>query len=670
MTLLGSSPLFVAIGGCSLIPPIPARPGVDTESARGWISFAEGRYRFILPRAEMGQGIEIALQQVICAELGIGLRELETVYHQSSGSPPSRATVGSESVQDFAIPIAQAAASLRDAVESGGNIGQVTVVEREIDSLRFWRDTSFIGGSPNDETHAKLTKGALPFTADVAVAGMVFGRVLRAPASLELKSIPSRYNLEAAQSVSGFIDVLDDDALTLGKSVGLGILAASNDALNDIERVLSVEWSVEEKILNLEDHEVDVDRHFPEFPDGDGALDLRFDIKAAPHNPIEPRSALADMQGDRLHIWTGSQDIFYVRDTISRNLGWEAERILVHSMRIGGAFGGKTICNVEWEAARLATHSGKPVQVQWTRAQELANAFHRPPVSYRIQAAMVDGEISSWTQRIASSHILLTNAVLPDWLQGIAGTFIDDAGVTRGSVPPYKTRDFETDVQMCRLGFHTGPWRGLGAGPNATAIESALDELCIANGTDPLSFRVKNATDERLSRVCDSVGTLSNGKTRKAYSVMGKRYGYGMAAGIYKGKSYAAAVAEVSVDSSGNVKVEHIWCTHDCGKVINPDRVKAQIEGNIAWGVGLVLRDTLSTRNGAVQSRSFFDCPIPRMSEMPSIEIELVEPDENPTGAGETMIVAAPGAIANAIRNATGMRPTQFPVQPSDYTIN
>ena len=397
-------------------------------------------------------------------------------------------------------------------------------------------------------------------------------------------------------------------------------------------------------------------------------MDLRFDVPIAAHGPIEPRAAVAQWDDNTLKVWAGTQDAFYIRDFLANAFSLRQEAVTVQSRRIGGAFGGKTICTVEAEAAALARAAGTPVKVQWTRAQEFALGFHRPPSSQRIKARIVEGRISDWDHAQVSSHIMFTAAVVPSWMQRGTDLFAGDGGVARGMSPPYALGRARATYDAIRLPVHTGPWRGLGAGPNALAIESAIDEAAIAADADPLMFRLAHIEDPLLAAVLVRVGEIASWD-REPTPVEGLRIGRGIACGTYKATSHVAVVADVAVDSQGRVQVTQLWCVHDCGLVINPDQVRAQCEGNLVWSIGLVLTDNLPTEGGHVTARTFLDAPIPRLSEVPSIIVDLIQSDRAPQGAGETAIVAGPGAIANAIRAATGFRPSRFPIGVSDLVL-
>ena len=664
-------------GVWSQVPVIPKRPDPDAETALGWIAHLDGQFTLTLPRAEMGQNIATALKQVACTELGADWDVVDVVLH-ATDMPRVKATVGSESVMLFAEPLAQACAALRDALAAGQVAGQVRVKPRPFADLRSLRAGGLVGASPEITQGHGIVTGAPLYAADVRLSGMYYGRVLRAPASVEVLSRPLRWNLEAARAVPGFVAVVEDCGPPIGKGHGLGIVAARPGVLEAIAQALAVEWSSAAPHPRADIvRAIDVDARLskgalphvvldgaPE--DGAWDVDLRVDVPMAAHGQIEPRAAVASWQDGALRVWAGTQDAFYIRDFLADAFVLSTEAVMVQSCRIGGAFGGKTICTVEAEAAALTLATARPVKVQWTRAQEYALGFHRPPSSHRIRARVALGRITDWNHTHMSSHIIFTAAVVPSWMQRGTDMFAGDGGVARGMAAPYVLGRARAAYDMVRLPVHTGPWRGLGAGPNALAIECAMDEAALAAGVDPLAFRLAHIVDPLLAGALERVGEIAVWG-RAPDPVEGLRLGRGIACGTYKGTSHAAAVADVAVDAKGHVRVTRLWCVHDCGLVINPDQVRAQCEGNLVWSFGMVLTDDLPTDAGHVTVQTFADTPIPRMTDVPPITVDLIQSDRPPQGAGETAMVAGPGAIANAIHAATGQRPVRFPIRAEDF---
>jgi isoquinoline 1-oxidoreductase subunit beta len=675
----GGAALAVAfLPGCSL-PVIPKRPKPGLENASGWVRFEQGRYTLFIPRVEMGQNILTALKQIACQELGVDWALVEARLPSTRDIARVRATVGSESVKDFAVPLAQACATLRDAVASGLTHRQMKAIERPVTALRaFQAGGSHVGRAVALEQGAAIVRGQPLYAADVRRPGMVYGRVLRAGASPELTSAPVALNEAGARASAGFVALVRDPLLTVDGSAGIGIVARTPGALDRIEQALAVQWRVSSGFDQPSiDDAVDIDRRLAASShrahrvhadrlseEGPWDVDLRIDIPLAAHAPIEPRAAVAEIDGQGgLQLWVGTQDLFYQRDVMAKRLNLAEDRIVVHGQRVGGAFGGKTICTVELEAAVLARAAAAPVKVQWTRAQEFQQGFHRPPSSHRIRARVRDGRLEDWWHSFSSSHILFTSAVVPPWLQRLTNLIGDD-GVARGSALPYAAAAHRTEFDLVRLPAYTGPWRGLGAGPNVFAIESAIDECARSAGADPVRFRLDHLTDPRLIGVLKAAAQAADwGATRPARTV--KRCGSGVACGIYKAMSYAAVVAEVEVDAAtGIVKVTRLWCAHDCGLVINPDQVRAQCEGNLVWGLGMVLMERLPVGDSQVGAATFADSPIPRLGDVPPMDVVLVDGGHPPSGAGETAIVAAGAAIANAVRDATGWRAQRLPISP------
>lgn len=688
---LGGVGLVVGFStGCAL-PVIPKRPAPDARDAAGWVRFAEGRYTLFLPRQEMGQQVLTALKQVACEELGIGWHQLDARLPSTRDIGRVRATVGSESIQDFALPLARACATLREAIAIGQTSGPLPARDWPRESLRSlapsrraqWR---FVGRRVPIEQGREIVTGAPLYAADVRRPGLRFGRVLRAAAAPDARSTLVGLEEAAARAVPGFVALVRDERLQLGNAAGLGIVARTPAALDRIEAALALRWQLEPAGTSTDIvSAIDVDQHLARgsalahrveqdsaedlVREGGAAwdVDLRLDIPLAAHAAIEPRAAVAefDTASGSLQLWAGTQDLFYQRDVLSKRLQLAEDRVQVHACRVGGAFGGKTICTVELEAALLAQAIGGAVKVQWTRAQEFAFGFHRPPSSHRIRARLKDGRLHSWWHAFVSSHILFTNAVLPPWLQRLTDV-IGDKGVARGAALPYRANARRSEFSLVRLPVFTGPWRGLGAGPNGLAIESAIDECARRAGADPLRFRLDHAEHPRLRRVLQRVAEAAGWRTALAPAPAGWVTGRGVACGIYKGASFAAVVAEVAVQrSSGEVQLLRWFCAHDCGLVIHPDQVRAQCEGNLAWGLGMALVDALPVVQGRVAASSFADAPIPLAHQQPAPEVVLVDEGEAPSGAGETAIVAAAAAIANAVRDATGLRPGEFPIRPA-----
>jgi isoquinoline 1-oxidoreductase beta subunit len=396
--------------------------------------------------------------------------------------------------------------------------------------------------------------------------------------------------------------------------------------------------------------------------DGPWTVDLRLDVPMAAHAAIEPRCAVARFGADQLDIWCATQDPFFIRDVMARDHGLVLEKIVVHNQRMGGAFGGRTIANVEREAAFIARTMHAPIKLQWSREDEFLGGFNRPPSSHRVKVRVgADGLISDWWHALSSSHIIFTSAAMPAWMQGFTN-FVGDPGTARGHLAPYAFTRQRRSLQLTRLPLATGPWRGLGAGPNVLAIEAAMDAAARASGQDPVAFRLKHLGQQpRLAGVLQRAAAQA-ATMPLAAAAPGERIARGVACGIYKEQSVAAAVAEVSV-TADRIRVTRLWCSHDCGAMVDARSVRAQVEGNLVWCLGLVLSDELSAPEATPEQTSFAQYTLPRITDMPELHIDLVPSTEAPTGAGETAMVAGAGAIYNALVAATGRQWQRLPAR-------
>lgn len=679
----GTGALTVLLPGCALLPVIPQRPAPSLEDAAGWVRHEAGRYTLHLPRAEMGQHIATALKQIACEELGADWDAVDVQLMHTERLARVKGTVGSDSVKDYAVPLAQACASLRMALAGGAREGLLRAQDIPVSALRsFGPATRWVGKPVPQVQGREIVTGQPLYAADVRRPGLLYGRVMRAPASPERASRQVQWNEAAARAQAGFVAVVRDARLSLNNAEGLGLVARTPGALDRIEAALAVQWAsdpptdprpVAQQIVlapRLARGALAQVAQKATMDDAEAwTVDLQLEVPPAAHHAMETRAAVAEWNEGRLTVWAGAQDPFYQCDVLARALGLSANQVVMQSMRIGGAFGGKTLCTVELEAAVLARAVGQPVKVQWTRAQELAQAFHRPPSSHRVRARVRDGRLTDWWHAFSSSHVLLTGAAMPPWLQRVA-ELAGDGGVARGSVLPYRCERQRVEYDLTRLDLLTGPWRGLGAAPNLLAMESAIDECARAAGADALAFRLHHLDHPRLKAVLQRAADAAQWqrpRLREPAERAGILRGRGLAGGIYKGMSYAAAVADVEVDTTtGAVRVRELWCAHDCGRVVNPDQVRAQTEGNLVWCIGMVLLEELPFADGQVQARTFAEAPLPRISDIGRLNVVLVDSTEAPTGAGETAMVAGAGAIANALRDATGHRFSRVPVRPAD----
>jgi isoquinoline 1-oxidoreductase len=348
---------------------------------------------------------------------------------------------------------------------------------------------------------------------------------------------------------------------------------------------------------------------------------------------LENRVAVAIWDDDgRLTIWTGTQTPFAVRAQVAGALQLDEQDVRVIVPPTGGAFGGKHAAGVATEAAILARELGEPVRVAWTRSEEFSVGPLRPAAVIDVAAgATSDGELTAWTFTNINSG------------QAAIAT-------------PYRVANQRLDYQPAESPLAQASYRALAANANNFARESHMDELAHRLGRDPLEFRLANLADERLAAV------LRAAAERFGWATEHDNTGQGIACGLEK-EGRIATAAQVILGPDGHLQVVRIVTAYECGAVVNPDTVINQIEGATVMALGGALFEAVHFSAGAITNGSFSDYRVPRISDVPPIEVVLLNrPDLPSAGAGETPMIAVAPAIANAIFDATGRRLRSLPL--------
>jgi len=354
------------------------------------------------------------------------------------------------------------------------------------------------------------------------------------------------------------------------------------------------------------------------------------------HATLEPMNCIARVAAGRCDIWVGTQNQSDTQDTAAAITGLPKDRIHVHSQFSGGGFGRRLETDMVAEAVQLAGAAGHPVKVIWTRADDLQHDFYRPAHYARLRAALdAAGRPTAWWQR----------AVGP----GPALEMID---------VPYCLANRREEHVRVKAAVPIGAWRAVGAGQNGFVVESFVDELAWAAGRDPYLYRRDLLRDAPRHR------TVLDLAAEKAGWGQPLPTGRGRGIAVYHSfGSWVAQVAEASLDADGGLRVHRVVCAVDCGTVVNPDTVAAQIEGAIAFGLSATLHEEIRISEARVQQSSFADYPILTMAEMPDVEIHIVSSDQAPGGVGEPGLPPVAPAVANAVFAASGQRLRSLPLR-------
>lgn len=354
------------------------------------------------------------------------------------------------------------------------------------------------------------------------------------------------------------------------------------------------------------------------------------------HATIEPMNCVARVNGDECHVWVGTQNQTDTQKAAARASGVPRSRVHVHTTFLGGGFGRRLEADFVEEAVELSRRLGRPVQVIWNRADDLRHDAYRPPHKVRLRAR-------------------LDAAGLPEaWLAKLAGCAL---ALDMFDVP-YAIPHLRQEHVVVEPPLRVGNWRGVGATQNAFVVEGFIDELAHAACRDPLDYRLALLEDApRLKGVLERAAEMAGWG-----APLPAGRGRGVAAYACFG-SYVAQVAEVAVDAAGALRIERVWCALDCGVAVNPDAVRAQIEGGIVQGLSAALKEEVRIENGQVRHSTFADYPILTLPETPAIEVHVAASRERPGGVGEPPVTVVAPAVANALFAAAGVRLRRLPLR-------
>ncbi len=634
-------------------------------------------------KVEAGQGTRTALAQLVAEELAVPAQSVRVVMGDTSRSPFDIGTFGSRSMPYAAPPLrAAAAASARLLRESaaqrlgldpagltaaGGmlagpdgapsisyadllagqrRVERVTAAE-PVRPATAWRSA----GRPAAALGAAdVVTGAKRFPSDVRLDGMLHGCVLRPPAfGARLRSASARGGAASATGLDGAQVIRDGDFI--------GAVAPDRaTALRAIAQV-TADWEVppQPAAADLDDylrsHPVEGDGWLSPFLHQQGdvtaalragpvRLDAQYRAAYIAHVPLEPRSAVARWADGRLTVWTGTSTPFRARGEVAAALGLAESDVEIIVPDYGGGFGGKHGGAVAIEAARLARTAGRPVKVQWSRDEEFHCGYLRPAALIDISAsADASGAITGWSVTNINS--------------GPAGL-----------LTPYRVPHQSAAYQPADSPLPQGPYRALASTANHFARESALDELAARVGADPLEFRLRHLDDERIAAVLRAAAARLGWPEGGGRPAAADGIGTGIAAGLEKGGRVATA-AQVRVDGDGAVTVLRLVTAFDCGAVVSPDNLVNQVEGAVMMGLGGAMFEAVDFAGGRILNASMSGYRVPRLPDLPEVEVILVDrPDQPSAGGGEAPIVAVAPAVANAIAHACGARLRSMPLAP------
>jgi CO/xanthine dehydrogenase Mo-binding subunit len=695
--------------------PAPSPPALPVSLAANpklsaWLRFSSTGQVAISPgKVEIGQGIVTALAQIAADELDIDLSRVQMVRASTAASPNEGVTSGSLSIQQSGRALRHACAEVRRIFlqQAAERLG-VEIEALEIDDgtisgpgnvrTSYWELAEEVsldrdatpGVTPKVATRRALAGNSVPrvdipdkvfarprFIHDQTLAGMLHGRVLR-PENARAKLVELKEY--GARSVAGFVAILRDGSFA-------GVVAetehAAETALDALRK--DATWSDGEPLpdendlanfLKAQPRESTVIGEKTAASPGPIARTIRrqYTRPYIAHASIAPSCAIAQWTGDRVHVWTHSQGVYLLRADLALVLKLAVEHITVEHMEGAGCYGHNAADDVALDAVLLAKAAGgRPVRVQWSRQGEMSDAPFGAAMAIEIEADLdAQGEIIDWRHAIwsnghaarpgrAAQPALLAAFELENPFPRMVSTNPPQAnggGGDRNSIPLYDLPAWRVDShRLTTMPIRTSALRTLGGQGNVFAIESILDEIAAERGEDPVAFRLRHLGDERAKDVIRAAAARAGWKPAKQPGI-----GYGIGFGRYKNTgAYCAAVAEI--ESAENIRVRKLTLAVDVGEAINPDGVINQIEGGAIQATSWVLKERVRFDRQRITSTGWTEYPILRFSEVPDVEVELIQrPEIDPVGAGEAAHGPVTSAIANAVFDALGVRVRDLPI--------
>ena len=665
-----------------------------------WLEVLEdSRIRLSLTKVEMGQGVHTSIAQIAVEELGISWDDLVVEQADTSSKlVDGMGTGGSFSVSTSYGPLRRAAAGMRSLLQReaaevleqpeatlqvvgrgfavtdspenkvdfyslAGAVASWDLPEEEALQLKATDEFTVVGQPVARIDIPDKVTGQAVYGYDMRVPNMLYGAVARPP-TLEAKLVG------ASAGEAGAIEGVEEIVLDVENGFA-GVAASSRSAAWSAVKAMETEWD-EGHLWQQEEIEALIE------PAGEGGITIQREGNAADvlgretaitatyrspfavQAPLEAPAALADVQDDQVMVWVSTQSHERAKGLIAEALGVETDTVRVVPTYLGGGFGAKLDTGVAVEAARLSRAAGAPVHVGWDRTEAMLHGYLRPPTKNVLSGALDgNGRIVAMEHRQGSSDVAFS--FMPAFMEIVLGA---DFGATVGARIDYDVPNRTVTAWRKKLPVWTGWWRGLGLFANTFAVESFVDELAAAAGADPLKFRLDHLPDSpaggRMRAVLEAVEELSGWGTAPPE---------GRARGVacFGSNTVVAQVAEVSVDEgSGEITVHRVDCAVDCGLVVNPDGAKAQIEGNVMWGVGSTLIEQAYVKDGRLELNNFESYPLLTMREAPDVRSVLVDTGiKTPYGMGEPPIGPVGAAIGNAFTAATGRRIRTLPMTPA-----
>lgn len=701
-----------AVPVTSLGGPFPSRPGSQVE---GFIALLpNGRVDVFSGKVDLGTGVKIALSQMVAEELDMPISKIDLIQGDTLLTPDQGPTYGSLSIQNGGAQLRQAAATLKAALAKEAaeqfnvNITQLKFSEGQVHSpdgrrvfyqelmgdkpLQFVLDPkaplkdpakhTVVGTSLKRPDIVEIVTGKHTYIHDFRLDGMVHARVIH-PASIkaQLKTVDDA----ACRAIPGYLT-------TVREGNFLAVVATHEWATVRASQAIKAEWSdwaglPDQKYLweYVRNSKVATKESFQKEGDvvaafaGSGMRTIKrsYDFAMHTHGSIGPSCAVAEWKEGAVTVWNASQQTHLLRKQLATMLHLPEDQVRCIYLPGAGCYGRNGHEDAASDAALISRAVGKPVRVQWMRADEHGWDPKGPPTLIDYEAGIgPDGRIQAWHSLAFHPHRPKIVAVP---LTAALHANLPHEEASPGNIHQSLAVQYSIPNRLCEVNWlEETPlrpsWiRTPGRMQNTFGNESMMDELAVMAGEDPIAFRRKHLQDPRGDDLLSQLATFAqwtpkvSGNNQTNQSSKGIVKGRGMSYVKYElVRTYVGLIVDVSVDlATGVIKVDHMYVAHDCGQIINPDGLRNQIDGNMIQTVSRTLIEELKFDRSKVTSIDWLSYPILRYPDVPKISTHLINrPNEKPWGAGEPSAAVVPSAIANAVFDAAGIRLTSVPFTP------
>jgi isoquinoline 1-oxidoreductase subunit beta len=675
----------------------------DSFKPNGWVRIEpDGTVMLTVGKSEMGQGVRTSLPMILAEELDADWRSVRIVQAEPGPEFQNLGTGGSFSVRGSYRSLRRAGAAAREMLitaaaarwavdratcraERGAVIHEptqrrLTYGELTGDAARLSvpsdvplkpvRNFKIVGQPTRRVDGPAIVSGTARYGLDVQLAGMRYATIVRPPI---LGGSVKSFDAAEAKTVKGVLAVVR-------VSAGVAIVADRTWAALKARDRLHIEFDGgphaefssaihEQRLADAAKQPGYLLRQEGTAAKAARTIEATYHYPFYAHAPVETMNCTADVRGDRCEIWAPTQAPNVVQKEVARLLGLTPERVTVHVTLLGGGFGRRLGWDYALEAAEISKAAGAPIQLLWTRADDMKHGYFQAASRHEMTGGFdEEGKLAAWShKKVSSLHNARGNPTQAE---------LDDPAFYRDGAAwgvydiPYNIPAIETRYVRVPTHVPIGPWRAVFSPSSTFARECFLDELAHAAGADPLDFRLRllqgpDVVDlgdlkierPRLRAVLETLRAKSNwGAPLPAGS------GRGMACNVYDGTTHVAYAAEVSV-AKDQVRVRRVVCVIDCGLIVNPLGVIAQVESGVVWGLSSALKGAITFRDGAVEQATYHDFDVLRIDETPKIEVHLVPSHgEAPYGIGEPTVPPTVPAVVNAIFAATGKHLRRLPI--------